>query len=414
MAGDPTTAAPSGLTAESQSGLLWRPAPHGLRYATIGVLLAAFGLVLAQSYHIVFSGDADSFTVSEWLINYAGGFVRRGLGGATILWLATTTNESPRVVVFGILVACYALIFASVAIMTLRLRHATYLELLLAISPFATLFPVLHKVAGQRKEVLLLALAGIAGTTRAGRLDRPAKYAGWSLAFALLVAAHDGSIFFLPLFVIYLRVLAPPEHPMGYRAVLLLLPAACVFVSSWLFSARVDVGAICAAMDRAAKGNWCLSAAAETFPFAAAWLKASTLDGLRSVIVRYSAHSFTALPLTLLAGAAGLLPVVVALRKDTVLSAAVADLPMRRLFVWLSLFAVALVFAVGNDWNRWFYIVTSLLTLLHFAARANSRPAGRPPAGRYASLLHGHYTGAGAPPSVICTPDSCSPDRSKR
>ena len=375
MAGDHTTTVSSGLTAATAAAPWWRPAPRLLQYVTAGALLAALGVVLAYSYHTVFSGDADSFTVSEWLINYAGGFVRRGLGGATILWLATLTNENPRVVLFAILVACYAVIFASVAIMVLRLRSATYLDLLLAISPFAALFPVLHKVAGQRKEVLLLALAGIAGTTRAGRLDTGAKYVGWSLAFALLVAAHDGSIFFMPLFVIYLRVLTPPAHPMGYRAVLLLLPAACVFVLSWLLSPHVDVGAICAAMDRAAKGDWCLTAPAETFPFAAAWLKASTLDGLRSVIVRYGAHSFTALPLTLLAGAAGLLPVVVALRKDTVLSAAVADLPTRRLFVWLSLFAVALVFAVGNDWNRWFYIVTSLLTLLHFAARANSRRA---------------------------------------
>jgi hypothetical protein len=373
MAGDHTTAVLSGLTAAPAVAPWWRLAPRGLQYVTVGVLLAACGVVLAYSYRTVFSGHADSFTVSEWLINYAGGFVRRGLGGATILWLATLTNESPRVVLFAILVACYAVIFASVAIMVLRLRQATYLELLLAISPFAALFPVLHKVAAQRKEVLLLALAGIAGTTAAGRLDSGAKYAGWSLAFALLVATHDGSIFFLPLFVIYLRVLTPPEHPMGYRAVLLLLPAACVFVSSWLFSAQVDVGAICAAMDRAAKGNWCLSAPTETFPFAAAWLKASTLDGLHSVLVRYSVPSFSALPLTLLAGAAGLLPVVVALRKDGVLSRAVDDLPMRHLFAWSALVAVALVFAVANDWNRWFYIVTSLLTLLHFAARAQSR-----------------------------------------
>jgi hypothetical protein len=275
-------------------------------------------------------------------------------------------------VLFVILLVCYALIFASVAIMMLRLRDATYLELLLAISPFAALFPLLHKVAGQRKEVLLLALAGIAGTTCAGRLDSVAKYAGWSLAFALLVAAHDGSIFFLTLFVIYLRVLTPPEHPMGYRAALLLLPAAGVFLLSYLRSVHVDVEAICAAMDRAAKGGWCVAVPGARFSFAAEWLNASAFDGLRSVIVRYTAGSFAELPRTLLAAAAGLLPVIAVLRKDTVLLRAVDDLPLRSLFVWLSLFALALVFAVGSDWNRWFYIATSLLTLMHFAARGTN------------------------------------------
>ena len=348
---------------------LWRPAPRVLQYTTALVMLAALCGVVAISHRVVFSGEADTFTVSEWLISYAGGFVRRGLGGATILWLASALRENPREVLFAILLVCYGLIFASVASMMLRLRNANYLELLLTISPFATLFPLVHKVAGQRKEVLLLALAGIAGTTRAGRLDSVAKYVGWSLAFALLVAAHDGSIFFLPLFVIYLQVLAPPAQPLGYRAVLLLLPAAAVFLLSYLRSAQVNIEAICAAMDRAAKGDWCVPAPANTFPFAAAWLKASALDGLRSVIVRYTAESFSKLPLTLLAGAAGLVPVVVALRRDTALAPALRGLPLPSLFVWLSLVAIMPVFVVGNDWNRWFYIATSLLTLLHFAAR---------------------------------------------
>jgi hypothetical protein len=347
----------------------WRPAPRVLQYATAFILLAAFSIVVVISHRVVFSGEADSFTVSEWFINYAGGFVRRGLGGAVILWLASILNENPREVLFAILLVCYLAVFASVAIMVLRLRDANYLELLLAISPFATLFPLVHKVAGQRKEVLLLALAGIAGTTRAGRLDSVTKYVGWSLAFALLVATHDGSIFFLPLFVIYLQVLAPPDRPLGYRAVPLLLPAAGVFFLSYLRSGKVDVGAICAAMDHAAKGNWCMAAPATSFPFAAAWLNASALDGLRSVVVRYTGESLTALPLTLLAGAAGLLPVILALRRDTALLGALDGLPLRRLFICLSILAVVLVFAVGNDWNRWFYVATSLLTLLHFAAR---------------------------------------------
>ncbi len=337
-------------------------------YAAIATLAVALALTVAGSYRVSFSGADDSCCVSEWLINYGGGFVRRGLGGAVILGIASLTGLSPRGIVFSLLAGAYTLFFTALAVMVWRARKVDYLELLLVISPFAALFPIFHRVAGQRKEILMLALAALAGATALGRLDSVAKYLCWSLLFAAIVAVHDGSIFFLPLFVIYLRVVTPLAQPMGYRALALLLPAAGVFLWGYLRSTSVDITAICAAMDAATKGDWCRPAMGKGTPYAVAWLQAGALDGIRSVLRGYTGSPGPLL--ALLAGGIGLIPVVVALRRETGrLRAAVDDLPWRRGFVWMSGLSMAVLFCVADDGNRWLYIITVLLTLTHFAAR---------------------------------------------
>jgi hypothetical protein len=274
-------------------------------------------------------------------------------------------------VVFAILAISYTAFFLALAVMVWRVRKIDYLELLLVISPFAALFPVFHRIAGQRKEVLMLGLAAVAGVNGFGRLDSLAKYACWSLLFATIVAVHDGSIFFLPLFVMYLRVVTPPRYPMGYRAVAMLVPAGVVFLLGYLRSTHVDITAICAAMDAAAKGDWCASSQmGRGSPYAVAWLGASAMDGARSVVRGYSESPGPFL--ALLAGGVGLIPVVVALRRDddaARLRVAVGDLPFRWGFVWMSALGMAVVFCVAHDGNRWLYIITVLLTLMHFAVR---------------------------------------------
>jgi hypothetical protein len=347
----------------------------GAAYVAVAILAAALAVVIATSYRVSFSGADDSCCVSEWLINYGGGFVRRGLGGAFILWIAGLSGLGPRVIVFEILAISYAVFFTALAAMVWQARKIDYLELLLVISPFAALFPVFHRIAGQRKEILMLALAAVAGVTGFGRLDSVAKYVCWSLLFAAIVAVHDGSIFFLPLFVIYLRAVTPARYPMGYRAVAILLPSAGVFLLGYLRSTHVDITAICAAMDAAAKGDWCAAQMGRGTPYAVAWLGASALDGVRSVV-----RGYTESPgpfLALLAGGIGLIPVVVALRRDAVqLRVVIRDLPLQQLFLWMSGLGMGVVFLVAHDGNRWLYIITVLLTLMHFAAQDGRMRAG--------------------------------------
>jgi len=338
---------------------LHRRVPAAVRYGAAFCLALSLLIVAARCYAVSFSGNADAYCVSDWLINYAGGFVRRGFGGSVILATSDLLSVRPRLLVFLILIACYAAILVMLAMIVLRRKQLTVLDLLLALSPFAALYPLVHEVAGQRKEVLLLALASFAYLTDLGRLDSVGKYIFWAAVLGALVATHDGLAFFIPLFVLYLVLLTPLVGRVGFQPFLLLVPAIVVFFLGYAYSSHTDTGAICAAIERHEDGTWCVASSV-------GWLNATALDGVRSVAARYS---LSAGALTLLAGLVGLLPVWVALRRHSrTKGAAERALPNSRLYHGLCLAAVVPLFIVASDWSRWFYVTTSLLTLIHFAA----------------------------------------------
>jgi hypothetical protein len=349
---------------------LHRCVPRAAVYAALACLAVGLAAVVANAWDICFSGTGDTCCVGEWLINYGGGFVRRGLGGTVIFWSAELTGLRPRLILFAILVTCYTLTFGALGIALLRSREITALDLLLVLSPFAALFPAIHHVAGQRKEVLLFAIMGLAYVTDLGALRSTARYLFWALVLATLVAVHDGVFLFVPLFILYLTVLTPPSYPVGLRGVLLGLPAFAVFLLGYARSSHVDLAAICATMEKYEKGMWCIRTAPGEFPYAVSWLKATALDGVRSVARRYDLLTGS---LTLLAGATGLLPVGVALARDSArLRQAIDRMSAPRLYLAGCIAALLTLFVVANDWNRWFYVITSMLTMIHFAAQDRS------------------------------------------
>jgi hypothetical protein len=350
---------------------LYKPASRAAVLATVLVLTAALAVIIANSWSVSFSGRADAYGAGEWLINYGGGFVRRGLGGSAILWAADISGFRPRRILFAILVTCYVMTFLPLVLIATRERELTLLDLLLTVSPFAALFPAFHFVAGERKEILLLALAGIAYVTRLGRLDSAAKYLFWSAALAVAIAVHDGLIFFLPLFILYLRALTPPNEQIGYRAAWIVMPAAGVFLAGYAYSSHADIAAICSTLQRHEPGTWCVQNAPGEFVFAASWLRATAADGVRSVLNRYTALSALR---TLLIGSAGLPLIALAWLRDCSRKSADslyrgADLLFSPWYFGLCLASMAVVFAVANDWNRWLYILSSLATMTYFAVR---------------------------------------------
>jgi len=347
--------------------LLRRLPGRRLRMAALLGLAVALAWIWVNSYVVSFSGHMDSCCVSDWLISYAGGFVRRGLAGTAILAASEAIGISPRVALLLILGCAYLAIFLPLAVIVLRARDLTLLDLLLVLSPFAALFPVFHQIAGQRKEVLLLAAAGIAYLTDLGRLDGIFKQLLWGMLLAVIVAAHDALFFCLPLFVLYLELLTPAAHRPRRGAILFILaPAAAVFLVGYARSGHADLGAICAAMERAAQGAWCTPHSSGEFIYASSWLQARAIDGIRSVAARYSTLSAVR---TLLIGTLGIVPVAVAFTGESAARATLRELPQSRWFCAAAVIGVLLLFVVASDWNRWFYITTSLITMMYFAAR---------------------------------------------
>lgn len=74
----------------------------------------------------------DSWQMTEWLINYAGGFVRRGLPGETILLIAEQTKIQENYLVIFISFAIYFLVFAII-----RSKSKSYFSSAFLLSPVA-------------------------------------------------------------------------------------------------------------------------------------------------------------------------------------------------------------------------------------------------------------------------------------
>lgn len=96
----------------------------------------------------------NAWTVGEWLISYAGGFVRRGLPGFVIDILATTRGISP---IFAIWSACL-LAYAFLSFLIWWLCRGKF-DTILLLSPMILLGPIIGDYF-VRKDVLLLALYG--------------------------------------------------------------------------------------------------------------------------------------------------------------------------------------------------------------------------------------------------------------
>jgi hypothetical protein len=121
-------------------------------------------LVFVAGYSIwtavgVTRGD-NPWIIGDWLINYSGGFVRRGLTGALVMLLHHATGIPLQWVVFWIQTGVFLLFLVCVYRLTRGMRWS-YLMVTVLLSPATLAFTVLEP-SGFRKEILLFAALGLA------------------------------------------------------------------------------------------------------------------------------------------------------------------------------------------------------------------------------------------------------------
>jgi hypothetical protein len=105
------------------------------------------------------SRAGDAWQTGDWLINYAGGFVRRGLAGE-IVQRFSTDQPGTLWLVFWLQMTALAVLGIGGLVLFFRTdRSPGWLALLL--SPAFMLFPGLNVVGGARKEILILAVVAL-------------------------------------------------------------------------------------------------------------------------------------------------------------------------------------------------------------------------------------------------------------
>ena len=141
----------------------------------------------------------DRWMMGDWVTNYAGGFVRRGLTGQAALALShLPLHLTLYGWVFLLELLCYAIIFAAFLYLLRGIAWNLWMVFLIY-SPATLSFTLLDPTFAFRKEILFLALlALIVVALSVGRPSLPVLAALLTIAMPALVLSHEGMFFFYP------------------------------------------------------------------------------------------------------------------------------------------------------------------------------------------------------------------------
>ena len=156
-----------------------------------------FALVVTALYAFHSAQVIHPWIDGEWLINYSGGLIRRGLVGAVLLGTARVLHLPLIWLTLAVQVAAYALFFWCVWLLTAGVRWSWPLVLAL-LSPATLTFSVLDPPSAVRKEVLLFVAVALLGLllVRGGRLVLASGLL--AVAAPALVLSHEALVVFFP------------------------------------------------------------------------------------------------------------------------------------------------------------------------------------------------------------------------
>ena len=170
----------------------------------------------------------EPYNLGDWLINYSGGFVRRGVTGELAALFCKILSINPGIFVVFIQIVFYGLyLFFSLKIFERLRNFSSYY--LLVFSLFLLSFQVNSFDGGYRKEILFLVLlSGLVWTVHYRRELFPKLFRLSLLLYPFLVLSHEMLILFLP-YLLALEHLVPEIRLKWSERILLLLPSAVAF-----------------------------------------------------------------------------------------------------------------------------------------------------------------------------------------
>ena len=164
----------------------------------IVLLTLALIFIIANFYR--YYQNRTVYEYADWLINYQGGFVRRGLIGEVLFQFYKLTKINLGFLIFLFVTSLYILLFTSF-IYFLKYLKRNWINLFIIFSPISILYPVMiSKVVG-RKEILFLAFFSLLALLISK--IKPEKLILYiTLFLPIILLSHAGMLFFLPYILI--------------------------------------------------------------------------------------------------------------------------------------------------------------------------------------------------------------------
>lgn len=322
-------------------------------------LIIIFGILLRHAIKLATSSSADPWLIGDWLINYHGGIIRRGLLGELFLHLPQILNA--KVVV--LIVITQMILYSTFIVNTLRLSINSSFSLrnaVLIFSPAFMLFPILDQQGAFRKEILLFALFSIICIYLASPKNRISKWLFIFIGFASVIIAlsHEMLVVYLPYIICTVLIHEKEFNKNFWKVILSLVPAAVVTILIVLlgFGNKQTIIDICNSLKTIAPTNCTTDGA---IPFIGQDLK-SAHDFVLQNINNSSQLMYA------LTGFLSFLPILLAVSSKQI----TRFLKTSKVTVWLALFISAAIvcslplFWVAADYGRLIYIHVVCLTLL--------------------------------------------------
>jgi len=205
------------------------------------LLLILFGIPLNLLQNRYYD---NSWTIGEWLISYAGGFVRRGLPGSLIYGVSASFSVNPVYIAWALSIISYLVLFAMIWA-TCRNKISTQLLL----SPVILLAPIIGNYF-VRKDTFVLACYGLtllvigSFAKRAERVTASGLVAINFLSILAILAHESFGFFGLPsmIFLLYLNNASRlVESGDTFRLSLISLsPSLLAFLASLMFKGSMS------------------------------------------------------------------------------------------------------------------------------------------------------------------------------
>jgi hypothetical protein len=201
---------------------------------TLGLLLL---WQVTIQVHSAFSWGHESWQMTEWLINYSGGFVRRGLPGSVFLWISNETAIPANYLVIAVSALCYTLLSA-----WLLGKATRYFPAVLLLSCLVIGFPA-YQDSIIRKDCLLLLLFLACLKCLGLPCGEGWKWAAINLVICTAILVHEAFVFFAIPALLVCRHACPALKPFQ-RGIAMLPALACFGVATWFHGTPKTAGAI--------------------------------------------------------------------------------------------------------------------------------------------------------------------------
>jgi len=158
------------------------------------IFLISFAFLFQAGKFYTFYLEYSPWQYGDWLINYQGGFIRRGLIGELFYSIYKLTNIKLDLIIFTSVILFY-LLFSLILIKSSRYFVKSKLDYLLFLSPGFFLYPVMNSEIIGRKDIILVLMVGIFVFFK-DIFRKNLNYIIAILSIIFLTLSHSGFLFY--------------------------------------------------------------------------------------------------------------------------------------------------------------------------------------------------------------------------